>query len=395
MAVRHPSVTRCALSRASRIVVVVWLVAGAVVPGAGARSAASDWWAGLPHMPPSADTLTAPHWYDALDVAAGLSAASGHTPLAADLSLRLRLDVDAYLARTAAEREDLARLESALARQRATTEQLTWLARRCEGAWRAWQVQLLDGVLVQSPEHAVDAGYLASLRALFAIDATSPAAASDIEACRLPGVFDRLTLARDHPALAIEAASRSLSDRTTIVMALPAPASMWLHVELVGDVHERPRAAIRAGLDVPIPVREGGLDLSVQGDAHGVRARVAWQRSGMAAAAASSRLSAAPDAGTGRGGTALEEAFTRRRLEAILLGREAERSWDLACGGLEPRSIVACLAAASGGEGGGQADDVLVDALLRAIDAELSALRTLLGVIEVSGHGLDALVTDR
>jgi hypothetical protein len=385
--------TRRSPSRAARLV-VAWLVVGAAVPGAVARSADSGWWSELPPMPPPADTLTAPRWYDAVDVAAGLSATSGAGSRVADLSLRLRLDVEAYLARVAAERADLARLEGALARQRATAEQLAWLARRCEGAWRAWQVQLLDGVLAEAPGDAVEAGYLASLRALLAIDATRPAAVSDIAACRLPGVLERLALARDHPALAIEAASRSLSDRTAIAMASPAPASAWLHVELAGDVHG-PRAAIRAGLDVPIPVGTGGIDLTLRGDAQGASARVAWQRSGMAAAAGWSRRSTAADPSAGRGGDALGDAFHRRRLEAILLVREAERSWDLACAAIEPRAIVECLAAASSDAGGGRADGGLVDALLRAIDAELSALRTLLAAIEAAGHGLETLVLER
>ncbi len=391
MAIRHPPVTRRTPSRAARVA-VVWLIVGSAFPGADARSVTSNWWSELPPMPPPGEALAAPHWYDALDVAAGLSTASGDGSLTADLSVRLRLDADAYLERVAAERADLDRLHEALARQRATTEQLTWLARRCEGVWRAWQVRLLDDRLAQTPDHAAKDEYLVSLSALLAIDATSPAAASDIGACRLIGVLGGLTLAQDHPALVIEAAGRSLSDRTRTVMASPGPASMWLDVELASDVHG-PRAAIRFGLDVPLPVREGGLAVTLAGDAHGVRGRVAWQRSGLVASGASSRPSTAPDT-TPRDDT-LSDAFARRRLEAILLAREAERSWDLACAAIEPHAVVACLSSASTRVGGAQPDHALVDALLRSIDAELAALRTLLGAIEASGHALETLVLER
>lgn len=393
MGICYPTVTGRSVFKPATVV-AVWLIVNTIAMSADAHTTADDWWSGLPHMTASEDTLGAPRWYDALDVAAGLSAGSGAGAVAADLSLRLRLDIDSYLERVTAERADLDRIDRALARQRVTTEQLTWLSKRCEGAWRAWQVRLLDSLLAPSHESDGETGYLASLRALLAVDATNPATVPDVAACRLPGVLERLALAREHPAITVEAASRSLSDRTAAAMASQGPASMWLHVELASEMHG-PRTVIRAGLDVPIPVREGGLDVSVSSDAQGVRGRIAWQRSGLAAGSASSRRAASRETAPDQADAVFGEAFTRRRLEALLLAREAERSWDLVCGAIEPHAVVVCLAAASKDTGGDQADDALIDALLRAIDAELAALRTLLGAIEASGHGLETLIHER
>ena len=366
----------------------------AIASSTQAQPVDAEWWAELPRMAPTTSRLEAPRWYDALDVAAGITATTHVGSLAADLSVRARLDAPTYLTRVASERADLADIDAAVVRERAMHEQLAWLARRCEGMWRARQVQLIDAALARTPEATSDRAYLAALRRTVAIDASQPATPLDVGACRLSGVLDGVSLARDHPTLVFEATSRSLRERTEAVMAAPAPATAWIAIDLETGSTGR-RADIRVGLDVPIPIREGSLDLTLSGDDRGVRGRVAWQRSGVAASATSHRRDATvPETSQGDTEERLVEILLRRRLEAELMRRDADRLWAATCGSATPTEVVAC-ATVTADHSALHVESSAIDAVLRAIDAEIRALQATLGTIEASGHPLEAFVHAR
>lgn len=390
MGVRRPPVSRADGRAVWRAVLCFGALVLAVT--AHARGVDAAWWAELPRFDPAARPLADPHWYDVLDVAVGVTGSTQIGAITADLSLRARLDARAYLDRVASERADLAAMDDAFARQRAMHEQLEWVAQRCEGMWRAWQVRLLDAALERPSEAAEDAAYLAALRRRLALDASRLATPPDVAACRLPGVLDGLALAHDHPTLVLDAASRSLRERTERVMAAPSPATAWVTLDLEAGSAGR-RADVRVGLDLPVPVRTGAVDIQLSGDAQGVRGRVAWQRSGVAAGSLSHQR-VTTDASRDDTQERLVDTLLRRGIEAGLLRSDADRLWAASCGAAAPTDVLACMRLASD-RADTHLEPSVASALMSAIDAEVRALSAVLGTIEASGHVLEALVLGR
>jgi hypothetical protein len=393
-------------------------------PGAAcARDATNHFWSDFwraeatvdrPGEP--SDVPMSPRWFDALDVGAALHASSA-PQVSAELTLRLRLDAADYLQRKRDEAEDFARLARVLEREARDREQLQRLAARCVGAWRAWQVRLIDlvapgGAAAALPGlSAPDVAYLHGLRALLALDATLAAAADAVQAavaagdaadaCRLGGVIDTLDLAADHPRLVAAALERSIAARTHAMLAAPAPPSAWLLADL------RPGStggggALRFGLDLPLPVTDSELDLALGGSGTLATARLSWHRSGAAARRPYHVPSAAPPPQPEALEGELRDALRRRTLESRLLLQAADRQWDEACGsGQAPRA--GATDARSAGRAGGRSatidclaagarDEAQLAALLVAVDAEIAALQAMLGAIAASGHALAALV---
>ena len=363
------------------------------------------WWRDLPRSRQATATPPAARWYDALDLAAGAHASSAAGVLGAELSVRVRLDAEAYLARVDAEARDLITIADALERRRHHGAELQWLAARCEGMWRAWQAHHLEAALAAArdvPETDPDLAYLRALRDLRRLRAGDRAEAADIRACRVAFTLDGLALAADHPHLVIARAERSLGERTAAMLAAPAPASAWLHAEVSAGSFG-PNGGIRVGLELPIPVASTEFALTIgaehafepvtslhRDDAAGptrpdAHVRLGWQRAGAAVnRPAPTVQSGAPD-DPRQLEQDLRDDLRRRLLEAALLRSDAERHWFDVCGAADADTVVACLAAAPTRQA--QLGGVLV-----AIDAELTALHATLAAIDASGQALAALL---
>ena len=398
MAVRDPALTRA--------IIALTLLCCAVQ--ASAATPAEDWWAGLPragaphvdvdrfgHSPEGASGVDGrggaakePRWYDALDLGASLWASSSSAALGADLTLRLRLDATEYLARVRDERAELAELASALEGQDLARAQLDWLARRCEGVWRAWQARFVRSALDSQPAPALAPLELAHLQALesyFAAAASRPAEREDVLECRLEGLTEGLVLASGHPRLSIASAERRLTARTVAMMSAPGPPSFWLQAGLAaGDPGGR--ASVRFGLDLPLPAAASDLDLSLTSDGAGVDARLRWHRAG---AAPRPPTTPSPETHTPTEAQLfghLSAELRRRLLEAELMRADADLRWNEVCPGFEPVDLEDCLHGIPYHLG-------LLDGLLMAVDAELAALRASLAALGASGHQLDALLS--
>ncbi len=363
-----------------------------------------NWWRDLPPARQATATPPAARWYDALDLAASAHATSAGSTLGAELSVRVRLDAESYLARVDAEAHDLATIADALERRRLHGAELQWLATRCEGMWRAWQAHHLELALASMndrPQTDPDLAYLRALRDLHGLRASDHAEAADVSACRLVARLDALTLAADHPHLVIAQAERSLGERMEAMLAAPAPASAWLHADVRAGSFG-PSAGVRFGLDLPIPVATTELGLTIGAehafepagvlsrDAAGLTrpdgyVRLEWQRSGAAVNRQRASVSAAAPDDPRHLAQELRDDLQRRLLELTLLRSDAERHWRNACGAADADSVVACLAGAA-------ARQPQFGAVLAAVDAELTALHAALAAIDASGHGLAALI---
>lgn len=380
------------------------------LPLASAHDAADpSWWRDLPPAGQATATPPAAPWYDALDLAASAHAssaggASAGSTLGAELSVRVRLDAESYLARVDAEARDLATITEALERRRHHGAELQWLATRCEGVWRAWQTHHLDLALASvndRPQTDPDRAYLHALRDLHGLRASDRAEAADVRACRLATRLDGLVLAADHPHLLIAQAERSLGERTEAMLAAAAPASAWLHADVRAGGFG-PSAGIRFGLDLPIPVAATELGLTIGAEhtfepartlspyAAGVtrprgNVRLEWQRSGAAANRQRGSVSGSAPDEPRQLERELRDDLQRRLLELTLLRSDAERHWREICGAADADTVIACLAGAA-------ARQPPLGAVLAAIDAELTALHTALAAIDAAGHGLAALI---
>ena len=377
------------------------------LPLASAHDGADpSWWRDLPRSRPATSTPRAAPWYDALDLAASAHAssargASAGGTLGAELSVRVRLDAESYLARLDAEAHDLAAIADALERRRHHGAELRWLAARCEGVWRAWQAHHLELALASMNDTDPDLAYLHALRDLHGLRASARAETADVRACRLAARLDTLALAADHPHLLIDQAERSLGERTDAMLAAPAPASAWLHAD-VRTGSFGPSAGFRFGLDLPIPVAATELGLTIGSehtfepagtlgrDAAGVSrpggyVRLEWQRAGAAVNRQHGSVSGASPDEPRQLAQELRDDLRRRVLEAALLRSDAERHWRDACGAADADTVIACLAGAA-------ARQPPLGTVLAAIDAELTALHAALAAIDASGQGLAALI---
>ena len=377
------------------------------LPLASAHDGADpSWWRELPRSRQAPATPPAARWFEALDLTASAhaSSAGGASTLGAELSVRVRLDAESYLARIDAEAHDLATIADALERRRHHGAELQWLATRCEGMWRAWQAHHLDLALASMndrPQTDPDLAYLHALRDLHGLRASARAETTDVRACRLAARIDTLALAADHPHLVIAHAERSLGERTDAMLAAPAPASAWLHADMRADSFG-PSAGVRFGLDLPIPVATTELGLTIGAehtfepagtlnpDAAGVTrpggyVRLEWQRAGAAVNRRRVSVSAASPDDPRQLAQDLRDDLQRRLLEAALLRSDAERHWRDVCGAADADTVIACLA-------GAPARQPPFGAVLAAVDAELTALHATLAVIDASGHGLATLI---
>ncbi len=375
------------------------------LPIATAQAGADgSWWRELPRSRQATATPPAARWYDALDLAASAHATSAGGALGAEISVRVRLDAESYLARVDAEAHDLATIADALERRRLHGAELQWLATRCEGLWRAWQAHHLELALASMndrPQTDPDLAHLRALRNLHGLRASDRAGATDVSACRLAGSLDGLALAADHPHLVISRAERSLGERMDAMLAAPAAASAWLHADVRAGSFG-PSAGVRFGLDLPIPVATTELGLTI-GAEHAFEpagmlsrdaaevtrpdgyVRLEWQRSGAAVNRQRASVSAAAPDDLRHLAQELRDDLRRRVLEAALLRSDAERHWRDVCGAADADTVVACLAGAA-------ARQPQFGAVLVAVDAELTALHATLGAIDASGHGLAALI---
>lgn len=379
-----------------------WLLTGAawlaLVPVAAAQAPA--WWSSLPSAAPPPTAVPEARWYDALDVSVRVGAGSAGPDLRAGVMLRVRLDAEAYLARLAAEAEDLGVLNDTLARQRHQQAQLRWLADRCEAAWRAWQRDLLDAALLgieppQTRPHAtadvgvsiaaaaLERGSLRVLHELVSIRAGRAATADDVRACRLKGVLARLTLAADHPALASRAAERRLAERANALLDAPQPPVVWLDADARTDAFGA-AAGVRVGLELPLDRRGAALELVTDTAGRSLDATLRYHRYG---AAARPRPMPPPEPTVDDDALAhrLHEQLRLRRLEAELLGLEARQQWLAVCGDHASGALPACLAR-------GLANPAALDQLLLAIDSERAAIGATLAAIEASGQDLAHLL---
>lgn len=374
MGVRRPPL-RSGRARAARRALGV-AVGACLAALAGAAQAVDTghlaWLHDLPPRPAERPTPTPVAWYDAVDVAIGVLGASDGR-LGADVSVRLRLDATDYLARAAADRDDLATLDDAMARQAWHQAQLEWLQDRCVGAWRAHQVALLEGVA--TPGAALD-DELDLVARLLALQATTPADARTVAGCRLDDRPTSRSLADDHPILVGRAAEARLNERSATMLVATPPPSLWLHGD-VGIDRFGARANVRLGLDVPLPVTVGDAEAALTTGGRDLELRVRWQRAGAAAPRSFTRD--ARERADER--TALEVALLRRQLEAQLDRLDADRHWHALCGDADATTVVTCL-------GGVRGDPRWLDAALAAIDAEIAALRSAFAAVDASGHPL-------
>ncbi len=382
---------RAPVSRGARTLTLITALTTLVAANLGATHGGDDrgFWSDLPTVHLDDAAPAAPSWLDALDVGAAVRASSADAELAAEVTLRFRLDAEHYLERVRAEGRDLAGLAAALARHQRHGAQVQWLAGRCQGAWRAWQVRSIDLGLERagapaSLEHAAELDHLHALRALLQLDATQAAAATEVRACRLASVLEGIALAADHPLLVSAALERSIVTRTEAMFAAPAPASAWLHAE-VRSGSFGPDGALRVGLDLPLRIAGAELEASLSADPTSAQARLSWHRYGAATdrhfALAAERSPADPEAAE----RALRDGLRRRVIEAELLRGMAERHWREVCGDGGAEAVVACLSA-------GPRSEVHLGALIVAIDAELAAVQASLAAIDASGHALATVI---
>ena len=378
-----------------------WLLTGAawlaLVPVAGAQAPA--WWSSLPSAAAPPTAVPEARWYDALDVSVRVGAGSAGPDLRAGVMLRVRLDAEAYLARLAAEAEDLGVLNDTLARERHQQAQLRWLADRCEAAWRAWQRDLLDAALqgIEPPQTrphaaadvgasiaaaALASGSLRVLHELMSIRAGRAATADDVRACRLKGVLARLTLAADHPALTARAAERRLTERANALLDAPQPPVVWLDADARTDALGA-AAGVRVGLDLPLTWPGAALEVAADTTGRSLQATLRYHRYG---AAARPRPMPPPEPTVDDAlAHSLHEQLRVRRLDAELLGLEARQQWVAVCGDHASGALPACLAR-------GLANPAALEQLLLAIDSERAAIGATLAAIEASGQDLAHLL---
>lgn len=361
-------------------------LASALALAAATNASSARWHDALPAPPAPIPALTVP-WHDALDAALGARVASDGG-LSADLSLRWRLDAPAYLERARADAADLAAHTEALERQAWLRQQLEVVASSCEAAWRSLQRGLIDDLIGIAPgtglaPEAVDE--LSLLRALIALGAQDALEVEPLTSCRLDAVVADLELAPEHPRLLEAAAAARLAERSALRLDSPAPASLWLHADLSHDPFGA-RAGARIGLDLPLDVTLGAAELTLASDGRVADATVRWVSGGGASPRHPSRLGAPNQAeGASALRPVLETTLTRQRLETALHRLEAERRWTQACASSALEAIAACLARPP-------ADLGWVDALLAAIDSELTVLHGALAAIETSGWSLAQLL---
>jgi hypothetical protein len=274
--------TRWALAVTALVTVTMLGLTPAALANAGSET---SWWDDHPRPQPPTSVTHETGWLDVLDLGASVRAGS-QTGIGAGVTLRVRLDAKAHLARLRAEAEDLAAITAALARHRDLGAALAWLAGRCLGHWRAWQLQLLDALLQTGTAgggHDLDHAYLGALRDLHALDATRPAGAADVRACRLTEPLASLAFAADHPQVVSAAAERSLGERTQALMAAPAPPSLWFSADGRAGGGRGLVVDVRFGLDVPLAAGAAAVDVTLASDGGGAyHARLGFQRAGAA-----------------------------------------------------------------------------------------------------------------
>ena len=370
----------------------------ALAPTAAAN--APGWWSALPAAAATPVSVPEARWYDAIDVSASVSASSAGSDLRAGVMLRVRLDAEAYLARLAAEAEDLGVLDDTLARERHQQTQLRWLADRCEAAWRGWQRDLLDAALqgVEPPRTrphtpldlganaaatALESGSLRVLHELVSTRAGRAATADDVRACRLEGVLARLTLAADHPALMARAAERRLAERASALLDAPLPPVVWLDADARTDAFGA-AFGVRVGLDLPLTWPGAALELVTDTTGRSFDATLRYHRYGAAARPRPMppHASTVDEDALAHG---LHEQLRLRRLEAELLGLEARQQWLAVCGDDASGALPACLAR-------GLANRAALDRLLLAIDRERAAIGAAIAAIEASGQDVARLI---
>jgi hypothetical protein len=377
--------TRWALAVTALVTVTMLGLTPAALANAGSET---SWWDDHPRPQPPTSVTHETGWLDVLDLGASVRAGS-QTGIGAGVTLRVRLDAKAHLARLRAEAEDLAAITAALARHRDLGAALAWLAGRCLGHWRAWQLQLLDALLQTGTAgggHDLDHAYLGALRDLHALDATRPAGAADVRACRLTEPLASLAFAADHPQVVSAAAERSLGERTQALMAAPAPPSLWFSADGRAGGGRGLVVDVRFGLDVPLAAGAAAVDVTLASDGGGAyHARLGFQRAGAARARHPVSRSEPAQDDTGRLERELRDGAERRLFEARLLRLEADRAWLAVCGATDAEAIVTCLT-------WWPSDGLRVLDGLRTIEAELVAARAALAAIDAAGGDLAALL---
>jgi len=384
MGVRRAALRRILSARTLHLALALGAASAAIV--ASARSEPNAAWWRTPPEAPRAITAEPVRWFDMVDVTLGAAAASDGR-LGADVSLRVRLDAVAAHARRSADASDLAELTAALERQRWHNAQLDWFMTGCIGAWRGWQVALLDGAMMAGrdgqPESA-DVTEAALLARLLGLSAGTPADADTAAVCRLDGSLADLRITSAHPVLESHAAERRLNARSADLVATPPPASLWLHGNISGDPYGS-STTFRLGLDVPLPVAAGSSEatLSSAGDALELRWR--WQHVG----AQAPRSLPTP---SGRDDSALiaelERQLLQRQIESQLYRLDADTRWREVCSVTVAHGVIACLEAGLG-------DVRRLDLFMVAVDAEIAALQSAFATVDTAGVSLATLMADR
>jgi hypothetical protein len=357
-------------------------VAAALVAGAAAAEpdGAHPWLSLAPPRPasePLPPLRTTP--LDAVEWSATLHASAGRAVASASLRARYRLDAEPYLQRKRADVDDLDRLLEATRDLDHHAVVLSWLAERCEGVWRAWQVALLDPLEGRSGG-GEEVAFLSALHALLARTATTAATPDDVRACRLEPWSARVTLARDPPAAVADRSRARLSERAEAMMRGAAPATAWLEVDAVASAAGPDTLSLRVGLDVPLP----GSRLALGLDRTGPDATITWH-----APTIDDRITlrhgGESGSGSGPDEAEREEAFVRRSAEARLARAEARLRWSRVCGASAPAAVHDCLRATPRAA-------AEREALVGVIEAELAALQAELTLIAASGrHPLEVL----
>jgi hypothetical protein len=326
------------------------------------------------HLPPLTVSQA-----DALDVSATLRGVPGEGELALSLRARYRLDAEDYLRRKRADADDLDALHGAIRTLAQRDAALAWFATRCEGVWRAWQVELLGKRPTVAP-HDPERAYRAALRDLLARTATSPAEPHDVAACRLERWAATLTLDPEAPDLVAARSEAGLARRAAGLASSVAPASVWVEADARGSAHARGSLSLRAGLDLPLT---SGSSVALGLGRFGPDVALSWHR-----ASVDGRIMArhhGDAAGGVRADAERPERVERHRAEAALARADASRRWSGACGDTAPAAVIACLERAAGGA-------ALRDDLLGAIEAELAALQAELALVSAAGRDLRELL---
>ncbi|TVR93038.1 MAG: hypothetical protein EA416_05990 [Trueperaceae bacterium] len=351
----------------------------ALVFATGARGA-DDGLGAFLAAPPDPVNATIVPWYDALDASVGARVASD-AAIGVDLALRWRLDARAFLARAEADAWDLAEHATALATQAWTLDQLGLIARHCENAWRSVQVALIDRFVRLQGQSDDIAEELLLVRALLAPASIRHLDGATIDACRLDAVAASLELAPDHPRLVAAMAEQRLGERSSQMVAMAAPMSVWLHADVWKGTSST-RGGLRFGIDVPLPSSVGTSELALSTDGLVADASLRWTHTAGSMQKGPHMPSSQPSATTFAD---LDADLTRLRLETQLRRLDAARRWSRACGDDAAPTLAACVRRTPFDAAG-------FEAIFAAIDAELLVLHTALAAIEASGQPLRRIV---